>query len=124
MLREFQDNEKTLPTILTNSQKLSTEGDARNIRNIVLLCQVNSMIEFKQIVGRGKRLFDCKEFFTIYDFTEVYKHFSDPEWDDESLQEDKDGDSGIPPFPWEVKEPEQTCVMNGVIKITANVSAI
>ncbi len=44
------------------------------------------------------------------------------EWDDEHLQKDKDGDSGIPLFPWEVKEPEQTCVMNGVIKITANVS--
>ncbi len=103
MLREFQDNEKTLPTILTNSQKLSSGVNARNIRNIVLLRQVNSMIEFKQIVGRGTHLFDGKEFFTIYDFTDAYKHFSDPEWDDESLQEDKDGDSGIPPFPWEVK---------------------
>ncbi len=78
MLREFQDNEKTLPTILTNSQKLSSGVNARNIRNIVLLRQVNSMIEFKQIVGRGTHLFDGKEFFTIYDFTDAYKHFSDP----------------------------------------------
>src|SRR5574344_1426111 len=85
LLREFQDNEKTLPTILTTSQKLSTGVDARNIRNIVLLRPVNSMIEFKQIVGRGTRLFDGKEFFTIYDFVDAYKHFSDPEWDGEPL---------------------------------------
>jgi type I restriction enzyme R subunit len=62
-LREFQDNEKTIPTMLTTSQKLSTGVDARNIRNIVLMRPVNSMIEFKQIVGRGTRLFDGKEFF-------------------------------------------------------------
>ncbi|MDA3911051.1 MAG: DEAD/DEAH box helicase family protein [Bacteroidales bacterium] len=88
MLREFQDNEKTLPTILTTSQKLSTGVDARNIRNIVLLRPVNSMIEFKQIVGRGTRLFDDKEFFTIYDFVDAYKHFSDPEWDGEPIEEE------------------------------------
>ena len=84
-LREFQDNEKTTPTILTTSQKLSTGVDARNIRNIVLMRPVNSMIEFKQIVGRGTRLFDGKEFFTIYDFVNAYHHFADPEWDGEAL---------------------------------------
>lgn len=84
-LREFQDNEKTLPTILTTSQKLSTGVDARNIRNIVLMRPVNSMIEFKQIVGRGTRLFDGKEFFTIYDFVDAYTHFADPEWDGEPI---------------------------------------
>jgi type I restriction enzyme R subunit len=52
-LRDFQDNEKTIPTILTTSQKLSTGVDARNIRNIVLMRPINSMIEFKQIIGRG-----------------------------------------------------------------------
>jgi len=86
LLRVFQDNEKTLPTILTTSQKLSTGVDARNIRNIVLFRPVNSMIEFKQIVGRGTRLFDGKEFFTIYDFVDAYKHFSDPEWDGEPME--------------------------------------
>ena len=85
-LREFQDNEKTIPAILTTSQKLSTGVDARNIRNIVLMRPVNSMIEFKQIVGRGTRLFEGKEFFTIYDFVDAYKHFSDPEWDGEPLE--------------------------------------
>ena len=86
-LREFQDNEKTIPTILTTSQKLSTGVDARNIRNIVLMRPVNSMIEFKQIVGRGTRLFDGKEYFTIYDFVDAYKHFADPEWDGEPVEE-------------------------------------
>jgi len=88
LLREFQDNEKTIPTVLTTSQKLSTGVDARNIRNIVLLRPVNSMIEFKQIVGRGTRLFEGKEFFTIYDFVDAYKHFSDPEWDGEPVAEE------------------------------------
>ena len=84
-LREFQDNEKTIPTILTTSQKLSTGVDARNIRNIILMRPVNSMIEFKQIVGRGTRLFDGKDFFTIYDFVDAYHHFADPEWDGDAL---------------------------------------
>lgn len=87
-LREFQDNEKTIPTILTTSHKLSTGVDARNIRNIVLMRPVNSMIEFKQIVGRGTRLFDGKEFFTIYDYVDAYHHFADPEWDGEPIEEE------------------------------------
>ena len=82
-LRTFRDNEKTIPTILTTSQKLSTGVDARNVRNIVLMRPVNSMIEFKQIIGRGTRLFDGKDFFTLYDFVKAYEHFSDPEWDGE-----------------------------------------
>ncbi|HEY3439536.1 MAG TPA: DEAD/DEAH box helicase family protein [Paludibaculum sp.] len=82
-LREFQDNEKSIPTILTTSQKLSTGVDARNIRNIVLMRPVRSMIEFKQIIGRGTRLYDGKDYFTIYDFVKAYRHFSDREWDGE-----------------------------------------
>lgn len=80
-LREFQDNEKTIPTVLTTSQKLSTGVDARNVRNIVLMRPINSMIEFKQIIGRGTRLYDGKDYFTIYDFVKAYAHFNDPEWD-------------------------------------------
>lgn len=85
-LADFRDNEKSIPTILTTSQKLSTGVDARNVRNIVLMRPVNSMIEFKQIVGRGTRLFDGKEFFTIYDFVNAYKNFLDPEWDGEPIE--------------------------------------
>jgi len=89
-LRDFQDNEKTIPTILTTSQKLSTGVDARNVRNIILMRPVNSMIEFKQIVGRGTRVFEGKEYFTIIDFVNAYKHFSDPEWDGEPLDQTTD----------------------------------
>jgi type I restriction enzyme R subunit len=85
-LREFRDNEKTLPTILTTSQKLSTGVDARNIRNIVLMRPVNNIIEFKQIIGRGTRLFEGKEYFTIYDFVDAYHNFADPEWDGEPVE--------------------------------------
>lgn len=111
-LREFQDNEKTIPTILTTSQKLSTGVDARNIRNIVLMRPVNSMIEFKQIVGRGTRLFDGKEFFTIYDFVDAYHHFSDPEWDGEPVEEETCKRCGQNPCVCESKPP-QVCPVCG-----------
>ena len=82
-LKQFQDNEKSIPTILTTSQKLSTGVDARNVRNIVLMRPVNQIIEFKQIVGRGTRTFDGKDYFTIYDFVDAHQRFLDPEWDGE-----------------------------------------
>jgi type I restriction enzyme R subunit len=85
-LRDFQDNEKTIPTILTTSQKLSTGVDARNVRNIVLMRPINSMIEFKQIIGRGTRLYEGKSYFTIFDFVKAHYHFNDPEWDGEPLE--------------------------------------
>jgi type I restriction enzyme R subunit len=85
-LRDFQDNDKTIPTILTTSQKLSTGVDARNIRNIILMRPIKTMIEFKQIIGRGTRLYDGKDYFTIYDFVKAYLHFNDPEWDGEPLE--------------------------------------
>ena len=96
-LRQFQDNEKTLPTILTTSQKLSTGVDALNIRNIVLMRPVNNMIEFKQIIGRGTRLFEDKFYFTIVDFVGAYKKFSDPDWDG----------PGLPPGPPKPPPPPQ-----------------
>ena len=105
-LKTFQDNENTIPTILTTSLKLTTGVDARNIRNIVLMRPVNSMIEFKQIIGRGTRLYDGKDYFTIYDFVKAHHHFNDPEWDGEPLepeprerqpvQNPDDGDQGQP----------------------------
>jgi len=87
-LLAFQDNEKAIPVILTTSEKLSTGVDALNIRNIVLLRQITSMIEFKQIIGRGTRLFDGKDYFTIYDFVKAHEHFNDPEWDGEPIPPD------------------------------------
>lgn len=86
LLKQFQDSEKTIPTILTTSQKLSTGVNARNVRNIVLMRPINSIIEFKQIIGRGTRLFEGKDYFTIYDFVKAYEHFNDPTWDGEPLE--------------------------------------
>ena len=107
-LRDFQDNEKTIPTILTTSQKLSTGVDARNVRNIVLLRPVNSMIEFKQIIGRGTRLYEGKSYFTVYDFVKAHQHFNDPEWDGEPEEPDTCKKCGFYPCQCE-KTPPQPC---------------
>ncbi len=104
-LREFQDNDKTIPTILTSSQKLSTGVDARNVRNIVLMRPVNSMIEFKQIIGRGTRLYEGKDYFTIYDFVRAHQLFSDPDWDGEPV-EPAEPKPRLPREPAGVGEPE------------------
>ena len=85
-LRDFQDNDKTIPTILTTSQKLSTGVDARNVRHIVIMRPIRSMIEFKQIIGRGTRTYDGKDFFTIWDFVRAHENFQDPEWDGEPIE--------------------------------------
>ncbi|WFS63069.1 DEAD/DEAH box helicase family protein [Pseudodesulfovibrio thermohalotolerans] len=111
-LRVFQDNEKTIPTILTTSQKLSTGVDARNVRNIVLMRPVNSMVEFKQIVGRGTRLFDGKDYFTIYDFVKAYEHFNDPEWDGEPVEPEPCKRCGKHPCTC-VVDPPQPCSVCG-----------
>jgi type I restriction enzyme R subunit len=105
-LRDFQDNEKTIPTILTTSQKLSTGVDARNVRNIVLMRPINSMIEFKQIIGRGTRLFDGKDYFTIYDFVKAHLNFQDPEWDGPPQAEEPCPKCGQRPCTCEVKPPK------------------
>ena len=84
ILRTFQYNEKELPSILTTSQKLSTGVDAAQIKNIVLLRPVNNIIEFKQIIGRGTRLYDKKPYFVVYDFVNASKNFEDPQWDGET----------------------------------------
>jgi type I restriction enzyme R subunit len=128
-LKTFQDNEKTIPTILTTSQKLSTGVDARNIRNIVLMRPVNSMIEFKQIVGRGTRLFDGKEFFTIYDYVDAYHHFADPEWDGEPLEPETKGEPRTPRQPCKIcgqspcvceKAPKEPCEICGEFNCGCN----
>ena len=112
-LRDFQDNEKHIPTILTTSQKLSTGVDARNVRNIVLLRPINSMIEFKQIIGRGTRLYDGKDYFTIYDFVKAHHHFSDPEWDGEPIEPEVCGKCHAHPCTC-IKEPPTACYRCGM----------
>jgi type I restriction enzyme R subunit len=120
-LEQFQDNEKTIPTMLTTSTKLSTGVDARNVRNVVLLKPVKNMIEFKQIVGRGTRMYEGKDYFTIYDFCKNYEMFNDPEWDGEPVEpedlrerpekpegEGSGGDDGEPPTGVPEPEPRPT----------------
>jgi type I restriction enzyme R subunit len=102
-LKQFQDNEKSIPTIITTSQKLTTGVDARNVRNIVIMRPVNSMIEFKQIIGRGTRLFEGKHYFTIIDFVNAYHLFNDAEWDGEPIE----------PEPKEPKQPKLDMSIDG-----------
>lgn len=104
-LRTFQDNDRTIPTILTTSQKLSTGVDARNVRNIVLMRPVKSMIEFKQIIGRGTRLFEGKDYFTILDFVKAYEHFNDSEWDGDPLEPEPPGPPRPRPEPGPPEDP-------------------
>lgn len=111
-LRNFQDNERTIPTILTTSQKLSTGVDARNIRNIVLMRRIKQIIEFKQIIGRGTRLYDGKAYFTIYDFVKAHHHFNDPEWDGEPLEPEPCSKCGFYPCQCEGGTP-QPCPVCG-----------
>ena len=112
-LRDFQDNEKTIPTILTTSQKLSTGVDARNVRNIVLMRPIYSMIEFKQIIGRGTRLYDGKDYFTIYDFVKAHHHFSDPEWDGEPVDPESCERCNRHPCIC-IREPTPPCIVCGM----------
>jgi len=80
-LEDFQNNDKDIPTILTSSQMLTTGVDAKNVRNVVLVKPIRSMTEFKQIIGRGTRVFEGKDFFTIIDFSGATKLFYDERWD-------------------------------------------
>ncbi len=86
-LKLFQTIDEKIPMILTTSEKLTTGVDARDVRAIVLLRQVKSMVTFKQIIGRGTRL--CEEegkgYFTIYDFFDNTQNFFDEEWDGEPV---------------------------------------
>ncbi|EAK8307877.1 TPA: DEAD/DEAH box helicase family protein [Campylobacter jejuni] len=95
-LKLFQDNDKSYPVILTSSKMLTTGVDAKNVRNIVLLANIGSMVEFKQIIGRGTRVYEGKDFFTILDFVGATKLFYDPKWDGEQVKdEDKEDKSEI-----------------------------
>lgn len=138
-LRTFQDNEMTIPTILTTSKKLSTGVDARNVRNIVLMRPVKNMIEFKQIIGRGTRLFDGKDYFTIFDFVKAHHLFSDPAWDGEpeepapkgggksGCDEESDEGGGVdkPPQPPREPRPEviEIRLSNGSVRRIKNMMA-
>lgn len=107
LLEKFQDNDKDIPTILTSSQMLTTGVDARNVRNVVLDRTIGSMVEFKQIVGRGTRVFDGKDYFTIIDFRGATNKFYDDDWDGEP-EPPAGGDlkEPTPPYPQPPENPE------------------
>jgi len=84
------------PVIATTSKLLSTGVDCKMVKLIVLDQRINSMTEFKQIVGRGTRIRekDGKTHFTIMDFRNITRLFADPDWDgpievDESYSKQK-----------------------------------
>ncbi len=106
-LDHFMDPENPMPVIATTSKLLTTGVDVPTCKNIVLARVINSMTEFKQIIGRGTRVDTDHEkfFFTILDFTgSAMARFADPEFDGEPLPDNgsgkgrssKSGGSGIP----------------------------
>jgi type I restriction enzyme R subunit len=82
-LDAFSDPEKQTTTILTTSQLLSTGVDIPVVRNIVLFRNIGSMVEFKQIIGRGTRIYEDvgKLFFSILDYVGATRLFADPAFD-------------------------------------------
>ncbi len=105
LLEKFQDNDKDIPTILTSSQMLTTGVDARNVRNIVLDRSIGSMVEFKQIIGRGTRVFEGKDYFTIIDFRGATNKFYDQDWDGEPEAPEPGGTSEPTPPPYTSNPP-------------------
>jgi type I restriction enzyme R subunit len=100
-LDNFIDPESTFPVIATTSQLMSTGVDAQTCHLIVLDKRINSMTEFKQIIGRGTRINEeyNKLFFTIMDFKRATALFADPDFDGDPVQiyEPGTGDPVLPP---------------------------
>jgi len=99
-LDNFMDEEQTYPVIATTSKLLTTGVDIPTCKYIVLDSNIESMTEFKQIIGRGTRISEDygKMFFTIMDFRNVTRHFADPDFDGIPEQADEFGvdDSPVP----------------------------
>ncbi len=110
-LSNFQDVERATPVVLTTSQMLTTGVDAPTVQNVVLVRVINSMTEFKQIIGRGTRVRDDygKLYFNILDYTgSATRMFADPEFDgDPSIETEQEIDeAGAPKEPETVVYPE------------------
>lgn len=109
-LDNFADVESEAPVIATTSKLLSTGVDLPTVKNIVLFRPIGSIVEFKQIIGRGTRLYPDadKLSFEIIDYSTATALFEDPDFDgppERVVEEeiDPDGDVVTPP---EVHEPE------------------
>ncbi len=109
-LDEFIHPERRYPVIATTSKLLTTGVDAKTCKLIVLDQRIESMIEFKQIVGRGTRIHEDmgKLWFTIMDFKKATELFADPNWDGEPvvIYEPGSGDPPVPPEPPDGPDPE------------------
>jgi len=111
-LSNFQDVERRTPVILTTSQMLTTGIDAPTVQNVVLVRVINSMTDFKQIIGRGTRVRDDygKFFFSILDYTgAATRMFADPDFDgDPSIETEQHiGEDGEPIDTETVVTPEE-----------------
>ena len=87
LLQEFTSPERTIPTVATTSRLLSTGIDVQDLRYVVLCRPVGSMVEFKQIIGRGARLYPPKgkQDFWVVDYVGASEKFSDREFDGQPL---------------------------------------
>lgn len=111
-LDNFRDVSSRYPVLVTTSKLLTTGVDAQMVKNIVLDSNINSMTEFKQIIGRGTRVREDlgKMFFTIFDFRDVTRHFADPDFDGPVEQDDTftpGFDGEIPPLPGDPPDPPE-----------------
>jgi hypothetical protein len=105
-LGRFCDPEQASPVVVTTSRLLSTGVDIPTCKNVVLARPVNSMVEFKQIIGRGTRLVEPqKTWFTIVDYSGATKHFYDEEWDGDPEFVDLDTLLPVEPSPEQPAEP-------------------
>lgn len=100
-LDNFIDPASKYPTIVTTSKLMTTGVDVQTCQLIVLDNNINSMTEFKQIIGRGTRIKEeyGKQYFTIMDFRGVTRLFADPDFDGEpvSIYEPEEGETIVPP---------------------------
>jgi type I restriction enzyme R subunit len=119
-MQRFQDVESRTPVILTTSQLLTTGLDAPTCRNVVLVRLVNSMVEFKQIIGRGTRVREeyGKMWFNILDYTgTATRNFADPAFDGDpafATQEDIDEYGKVKST--EIETPEEPEDQTGIAK--------
>lgn len=111
-LENFKDVEEQFPVIATTSKMLTTGIDTKMVKFIVLEANIQSMTEFKQIIGRGTRIreADGKVYFTVMDFRKATNHFADPDFDGDPVQiyEPQKGETIIPPDVFEEENEDGT----------------
>jgi type I restriction enzyme, R subunit len=100
-LDNFTDVEERFPVIATTSKMLTTGIDTKMVKFIVLESNIQSVTEFKQIIGRGTRIREAegKVYFTIMDFRKATNIFARPDFDDDPVQiyEPGPGETVVPP---------------------------